>query len=142
MVPKDELRTFLKKRWQISSPKPLDFSLVGLINKRLIPVVLMEVGIDDAGRPVASLSSKEQERIIDILTNWRFKIRGTRSWPSAQVTAGGVDTREINQDTMESKLVEGLFFAGEIIDIDGQCGGFNLQWAWSSGYIAGQNAAL
>ena len=142
MMPKDELRTLLKKRWQISSSKPLDFSLVGLINKRLIPVVLMEAGINDAGRPVASLSAKEQERIIDFLTDWRFKIRGTRSWPSAQVTAGGVDTKEISQDTMESKLVEGLFFAGEIIDIDGQCGGFNLQWAWSSGYIAGQNAAL
>ena len=142
MMLKDELRTFLKKRWQINSSKPLDFSLVGLINKRLIPVVLMEADIDDAGRPVASLSAKEQERIIDILTDWRFKIRGTRSWPSAQVTAGGVDTREINQDTMESKLVEGLFFAGEIIDIDGQCGGFNLQWAWSSGFIAGRSAAL
>ena len=142
MMPKDELRTLLKKRWQISSSKPLDFSLVGFINKRLIPVVLMEAGINDAGRPVASLSAKELERIVDILTDWRFKIRGTRSWPSAQVTAGGVDTREINQDTMESKLVKGLFFAGEIIDIDGQCGGFNLQWAWSSGYIAGQNAAL
>ena len=142
MMPKDELRTLLKKRWQISSSKPLDFSLVGVINKRLIPVVLMEAGINDAGRPVASLSAKEQERIVDILTDWRFKIRGTRSWPSAQVTAGGVDTKEISQDTMESKLVEGLFFAGEIIDIDGQCGGFNLQWAWSSGYIAGQNAAL
>ena len=142
MMPIEELRTFLKKRWQISSSKPLDFSLVGLINKRLIPVVLMEAGLNDAERPVASLSAKEQERIIDFLTDWRFKIRGTRSWPSAQVTAGGVDTREINQDTMESKLVKGLFFAGEIIDIDGQCGGFNLQWAWSSGFIAGQNAAL
>ena len=142
MMPIEELRTFLNKRWQTSSSKPLDFSLVGLINKRLIPVVLMEAGINDMGRPVANLSAKEQERIIDILTDWRFKIRGTRSWPSAQVTAGGVDTREINQDTMESKLVEGLFFAGEIIDIDGQCGGFNLQWAWSSGHIAGQNAAL
>lgn len=142
MMPIEELRTFLKKRWQISSSKPVDFSLVGFINKRLIPVVLMEAGINDAGRPVASLSAKEQERIIDILTDWRFKVRGTRSWPSAQVTAGGVDTREINQDTMESKLIEGLFFAGEIIDIDGQCGGFNLQWAWSSGYIAGQSAAL
>ncbi|MDD3270932.1 MAG: NAD(P)/FAD-dependent oxidoreductase [Syntrophomonadaceae bacterium] len=141
-MPKEELRTFLQKRWQISPPKSLDFSLVGLINKRLIPVVLMEAGINDAGRPVAGLSAREQERIVDILTDWRFKIRGTRSWPSAQVTAGGVDTREINQDTMESKLVEGLFFAGEIIDIDGQCGGFNLQWAWSSGYIAGRSAAL
>ncbi len=57
------------------------------------------------------------------------------------MTAGGVDTRQINQSTMESRLVEGLYFAGEIIDIDGLCGGFNLQWAWSSGYLAGLNAA-
>ncbi|MDD3899278.1 MAG: NAD(P)/FAD-dependent oxidoreductase, partial [Syntrophomonadaceae bacterium] len=71
-----------------------------------------------------------------------FKIKGTKSWPSAQITAGGVDTNGIDQNTMESKLVPGLFFAGEIIDIDGLCGGFNLQWAWSSGFIAGQNAAL
>jgi predicted Rossmann fold flavoprotein len=83
-----------------------------------------------------------QERIVDILTDWRFKIKGTKSWPSAQVTAGGVNTEEINQNTMESKLVKGLFFAGEVIDIDGQCGGYNLQWAWSSGFIAGQSAAL
>lgn len=142
MMSQDELSTFLKKRFQVGSQKPLDFSLVGFINKRLIPVVLMEAGIDDIKRPVASLSAKEQERIVDILTDWQFKIRGTRSWPSAQVTAGGVDTREINQNTMESRLVKGLFFAGEIIDIDGQCGGFNLQWAWSSGFIAGQSAAL
>ncbi len=69
---------------------------------------------------------------------------GTKSWPSAQVTAGGgVATNEINQSTMESKIVSGLYFAGEIIDMDGICGGFNLQWAWSSGFIAGGlNAAL
>jgi predicted Rossmann fold flavoprotein len=142
MMPKEDLRKLINKRMQIGAKKPVDFSLVGLINKRLIPVVLREAGINDIKRPVASLSAKEQEGIIDILTDWRFKVRGTRSWPSAQVTAGGVDTREINQDTMESKLVKGLFFAGEIIDIDGQCGGFNLQWAWSSGFVAGQSAAL
>jgi predicted Rossmann fold flavoprotein len=142
MMTKEELRELINKRFQLGPKKPVEFSLVGLINKRLIPVVLMEAGINDVKRPVANLSVKEQERIADILTDWRFKIKGTKGWSSAQVTAGGVDTREINQDTMESKLVKGLFFAGEIIDIDGQCGGFNLQWAWSSGFIAGQSAAL
>ncbi len=58
------------------------------------------------------------------------------------MTAGGIDTGDIDENTMESKLVRGLFFAGEIMDIDGQCGGFNLQWAWSSGFVAGKNAAL
>lgn len=142
MMSKDELRTLIKKRFQMNPKKSIDFSLVGLINKRLIPVVLKEAGINHIKRPVASLSTKDQESLVSILTDWRFKIRGTKSWPSAQVTAGGIDTKEINQDTMESKLVKGLFFAGEIIDIDGQCGGFNLQWAWSSGFVAGQNAAL
>ncbi len=90
---------------------------------------------------MSGLSLAEIGNIARILTDWRFSIRGTKSWPSAQVTAGGIDTREINSDTMESKLVDGLYIAGEIMDIDGLCGGFNLQWAWTSGYIAGQNAA-
>ncbi len=142
MMPKEELRRIIKKRFQTGSKKPVDFSLVGLINKRLIPVVLKEAGINEHKRPSAGLSAREQEKIIDILTDWRFRIRGTKGWTSAQVTAGGVDTGEIDQSTMESKLVKGLYFAGEIMDIDGQCGGFNLQWAWSSGFIAGRNAAL
>ncbi|HEY8344989.1 MAG TPA: NAD(P)/FAD-dependent oxidoreductase [Bacillota bacterium] len=139
---KEELTKVMEKRFQLGPKKPVDFSLVGLINKRLIPVVLMEAGLHDLKCPVAELTREERARIVEILTDWRFKIRGTMSWANAQVTAGGVDTREIEEETMESKLVKGLFFAGEIMDIDGQCGGFNLQWAWSSGFIAGQSAAL
>ncbi|HCS74491.1 MAG TPA: aminoacetone oxidase family FAD-binding enzyme, partial [Clostridiales bacterium] len=108
---------------------------------RLIPVVLAEAGIDDKKRPVSGLSLKEINSIARILTDWRFTIRGTKSWPSAQVTAGGVDTKEIDPETMESKLVSDLYLAGEIMDIDGLCGGFNLQWAWTTGYLAGQSAA-
>lgn len=141
-MPKEKLRSIMNRRFKESQNKPLDFSLVGLINKRLIPVILLEAGIDNIKRLVSDLSDTERERIIRILTDWRMKIRGTKSWPSAQVTAGGVDTNEIDENTMESKIVKGLFFAGEIVDIDGQCGGFNLQWAWSSGYIAGKNAAI
>lgn len=141
MMSKEELRKLISKRLQIASTKSIDFSLVGLINKRLIPVALNEAGITELKRPVANLSAKDQEAIVDILTDWRFKIVGTKGWTTAQVTAGGISTKEINQSTLESKLVKGIFFAGEIIDIDGQCGGFNLQWAWSSGFIAGQSAA-
>lgn len=136
-----ELRRLLENRFKLSGNKPLDFSLVGLINKRLIPVILTEAGFTDLKRPAASLSGEEQEKICRILTDWRMKIRGTKGWTSAQVTAGGINTNEINPQTMESKLVPGLYFAGELIDIDGKCGGFNLQWAWSSGYTAGKNAA-
>lgn len=137
-----EVVQLINKRIELNPHKPLDFSLIGLINKRLIPVVLNEAGFKDIKLPAVSLSAQDIEAIANIMTGWLFKIRGTKGWTSAQVTAGGVDTAEVHADTMESKLVENLFFAGEILDIDGQCGGFNLQWAWSSGYVAGQNAAL
>ncbi|WP_352419408.1 NAD(P)/FAD-dependent oxidoreductase [Proteiniborus sp.] len=139
---KEELKKLLVSRFENNPMKTVEFSMVGLVNKRLIPVLLKEAEIHDLKCPVANLTKKELEKILNILTDWRFKIKGTKSWPSAQVTAGGVDTKEIDQNTMESKIVKGLYFAGEIIDIDGQCGGFNLQWAWSSGFIAGRNAAI
>jgi len=142
MMPKDELKQRIGRRLQMGAKKPLDFCLVGLVNKRLISVLLIEAGIKDYKMPAGDISPQEQEAIVDILTDWRFKIRGAKGWTSAQITAGGVDTAEIDPDTMESKLVEGLYFAGEVMDIDGQCGGYNLQWAWSSGFIAGRNAAL
>jgi len=139
---KEELKKLLNTRLQNGPTKTIEFSLVGLVNKRLIPVLLKEAGIKDLKCLAANISSRELDSIVNILTNWRFKTRGTKSWPSAQVTVGGVNTNEIDQKTMESKIIKGLFFAGEIIDIDGQCGGFNLQWAWSSGFVAGENAAL
>lgn len=139
-IAKEDLEKLLAARFKNSSGKTLEFSLVGLINKRLIPVLLKEAGIKELRRPAADLTAKERDKIAGILTDWRLKVKGTKSWPSAQVTAGGIATKEINPNTMESKIVPGLFFAGEIIDIDGKCGGFNLQWAWSSGFIAGSQA--
>ena len=137
----DDVKNLIEKRFSKAKGKKIEFSLVGLINKRLIPVILKEAGIASLKAPVQTLSKKERDSIAEILTDWRFKIRGTKGWSSAQVTAGGIDTREINPNTMESKLTKGLYFAGEVIDIDGQCGGFNLQWAWSTGYVAGYNAS-
>ncbi len=139
---REELLKMLGFKLGYQPQKPLDFSFVGLINKRLIPVLLKESGIDDIKRQSQSLSSEELENLIGILKGWRFEIIGTNSWSDAQVTAGGIDVRDIDSVTMESRLVPGLYFAGEIIDIDGDCGGFNLQWAWSSGYAAGMNASL
>jgi len=68
-------------------------------------------------------------------------VTGSKGFEDAQVTAGGIDVNEINSQTLESKLVSGLYFTGEVLDIDGLCGGYNLQWAWSSGYVAGKNAS-
>lgn len=139
---KEELGEMLFIKLGYQPQKPLDFSFVGLINKRLIPVVLKEAGVDDIKKQCQSLKTNEYENIISILKSWRFEVTGTNSWSDAQVTAGGIDVSDINQGTMESKLIPGLYFAGEILDIDGDCGGFNLQWAWSSGYVAGMNASL
>ncbi|KAF1083882.1 tricarballylate dehydrogenase [Sporotomaculum syntrophicum] len=138
---RDELELFIIKRLQQQSHKTLSFSLVGWINKRLIPVLLREAGIVDINKPAGQVTVAERNAIIDILQDWRFEVTGVNTWQQAQVTAGGINVREVNQKTMASKLVPGLFLAGEVLDIDGDCGGYNLQWAWSSGYVAGVGAA-
>lgn len=139
---REELSNLLRIKLGYQPQKPLDFSFVGLINKRLIPVILREAGIEDIKKQCQSIKTDEFENIVNILKGWRFQVTGTNSWPDAQVTAGGIDVNDIDPGTMESKLIPGLYFAGEIMDIDGDCGGFNLQWAWASGYIAGLNASL
>ncbi|SHK83016.1 NAD(P)/FAD-dependent oxidoreductase [Desulforamulus aeronauticus] len=135
-----ELAAYLQKRFEDNPHKTLAFSFVGFINKQLVPVLLKEVACD-ANKKAAAVTALERQRIVEILQNWRFEVSGTNTWTAAQVTAGGIDVKDINPSTMESKLVPGLFFAGEIMDIDGDCGGYNLQWAWSSGYLAGFYAA-
>jgi len=136
-----QLKETLGIRFGCRPSKSAEFSLVGLLNKKLIPTVLREAGITDLSRPCGSISQEERAKLSSILKGWRFQVTGTQSWMQAQVTAGGVDVREVNPDTMESRLVPGLYLCGELLDVDGDCGGFNLQWAWSSGYLAGISAA-
>ena len=72
------------------------------------------------------------------IKDWRFQVKNLRGWQYAQVTKGGVPLSEVDPDTMESKIIPNLFFSGEVLDYDGPCGGFNLQWAWASGLVAGE----
>ena len=83
----------------------------------------------------------QSKRLVQVMKHFCVPITATRSFEQAQVTAGGVDTTQVSADTMESKLIPGLYFAGEMLDVDGICGGYNLQWAWSSGAVAGMSAA-
>lgn len=138
---REELEAFLINRLQQQAHKTLAFSFVGFLNKRLIPVLLKSAGINDINKQAGQVIAQERTAILQILKDWRFEVIGTNPWQAAQVTAGGVNVNEVNQKTMESKLVRGLYFAGEVLDIDGDCGGYNLQWAWSSGFIAGESAA-
>ncbi len=137
----DELTELLIKRSRLKNEKPFDFSFVTLINKKLIRPILKEAGISDISMPCGEVTNKQLMIVSNILKNWTFDIIGTNSWSEAQVTAGGVNVSDINSRTMESKLMPGLFFAGEIVDVDGDCGGFNLQWAWATGHLAGLNVS-
>jgi predicted Rossmann fold flavoprotein len=111
----------------------------------LLPAKLINVIIDlahlDPDKFVHQITKSERSRLEQQITKLTFTITGTRPVSEAIVTAGGINVKEINPKTMESKLIEGLYFAGEVIDIDGYTGGFNLQAAFSTGYVAGQNAA-
>lgn len=127
----------LLKRFNRLSYKTVFNGLVGLINKKLIIPVLEEAGIKNYNRAVSSLNKQEVKKLIKILLGFEFEVIGSDGFDDAQVTSGGVNLEEVNKTTLESLLVEGLYFTGEVLDIDGKSGGYNLQWAWSSGYLAG-----
>lgn len=115
-------------------------ALIGLFNKKLIDVLLKESRID-LHIPAEQVKTGQLARLCNTIKHFHVDIIGSKPMDTAQVCAGGVDTREVDGQTLESKLAEGVYFAGEVLDIDGTCGGYNLQWAWSSGYVAGTHAA-
>ena len=120
--------------------KTAEEALIGLFPKKLIPLFLKEnqISLHD---PSDQIPAKQIKKLSDYLKNVTIDITDTKGFDAAQCTAGGIRTKEIYADTLKSRIVSGLYFAGEVIDIDGMCGGYNLQWAWSSGYVAGTHAA-
>ncbi|HAS92386.1 MAG: NAD(P)/FAD-dependent oxidoreductase [Tissierellia bacterium] len=137
-----KLYDILQDRFRRINYKTIEESMIGFINKKLIPVVFYEAGFEDLNKICGKLNKKEIYKIIEILKEWKFEVIGHNSWQQAQSTAGGIKLSEVNPKTLESLKVKGLYFAGEILDVDGDCGGFNLQWAWSSGYTAGYFSSL
>lgn len=117
--------------------KTLANTLDTILPKKLCSVLLNELEIN-AEKQSSQITKKEQQFFFDKLTNWQLQIKGPRSFNESMVTAGGVSMDEINPKTMESLKAKGLYFAGEVLDIDGVSGGYNLQFAWSTGYIAGK----
>ena len=111
-------------------------SLDSLLPKKMIPVVMERSGIDDC-KPIHEITREERRKLGSLLKHFRIKIKGFRPIQEAIITSGGVCIKEINPKTMQSKKVEGLYFAGEVIDVDSYTGGFNLQIAYSTGYTAG-----
>ena len=113
----------------------LDEYLTGMLNKRVGQAVLKMCGLK-LSDSVATLKKGDIKQIASIIKGMKFKVTGTTGFDNSQVTAGGLDTTQFNPQTMESKRERGLYCIGEILDIDGDCGGFNLQWAWSSAICA------
>ena len=111
-----------------------------MLNRKLGQVLLKRAGIP-AEMKAAELTGKQLERLMIQLKQYEALVMSVNPFANAQVCCGGVDTREIDSATMESRLRKGLYFTGEILDVDGICGGYNLQFAWSSGAIAGRAAA-
>ena len=128
---KEKLTALLLKRVQKESEKPIDLWLQGVINKKLISIILAQsksrVQIEK------TLNRKEINKLVHTIKNLKLSISDTKGFKGAEVSTGGIATDEVDPHTMESKFVTNLFFAGEILDVDGDRGGFNFHWAWVTG---------
>ncbi len=128
---KEKLTNLLLQRVKQESEKPLALWLQGIINKKLISIILEQskckVRTEDA------LNRKEINKLVHAIKNLKLSVNDTKGFKGAEVATGGIDTSEVNPQTMESKVVDNLFFAGEILDVDGDRGGFNFHWAWVTG---------
>jgi predicted Rossmann fold flavoprotein len=116
--------------------RAMENALTDLLPRSMIPVILDRIGVDPQ-LPAHSLKKQQRRALVETLKGFRLEITGKRPVEEAIITSGGVKVSEVNPKTMESKLVPGLYFAGEILDCDAYTGGFNLQIAWATGYAAG-----
>ncbi len=114
--------------------------LNGIFNEKLAIALLKHAGISEK-KQISDIEAGEIEELVKSVKQTRLYVDGTRGFEYAQVCAGGIRTEEIDIETLESGLVKNMYFAGEILDVDGICGGYNLQWAWTSGFIAGSSVS-
>lgn len=136
----EQLSARIMRDFEKYNKKHLINSLDDLLPKALIPVVISLAGIMPH-KAVNGITKAERNELVRVLKHFPLTAVGVRPVEEAIVTSGGVSVNEINPSTMESKIIKGLYFAGEVIDVDGYTGGYNLQAAFSTGYLAGENAA-
>jgi len=134
-LPLTDTDAWLRKR-QSSRPDAELKTVLGVFLPKRLAQRLCEIEL--GSRPLRRYVPRDLGAICERLQNWRFRPEGTEGYRTAEVTAGGVDTDELSSTTMDSKIVPGLYFIGEVVDVTGHLGGFNFQWAWSSGWAAGQ----
>lgn len=136
-----ELSGILLRRKEIPGLMASDIFLSIVPSRLAEDIVSRSLSEISPGAPASDISGDEIERLAKNMKNWSARVTGAGGWKDAQCTSGGVKTEEINMDTMQSRIIDGLYFAGEIIDRDWQCGGFNLQNAWETGIKAGKAMA-
>ena len=133
----EEIVSLLKNRRVLSPELPAEELFAGVLHNRVGRMVIKYAGIPVA-KSMAELSDEELRAAAAAAMDFTLPVKGTEGFDQAQVTHGGMDTAEFDPNTLESRLVPGLFACGEVLDVDGDCGGYNLQWAWASGLLAGR----
>ncbi len=137
---KEQLDKRVLREFDENKNKQFKNVINSLFPAKLIPLMPVLSNIDPDKR-VNEITKEERERFVQTIKQIELTITGLRDYNEAVITKGGVATNEVSPSTMESKLVKGLYFAGEVLDLDALTGGFNLQIAWSTGYLAGTSAA-
>lgn len=135
LLPDMDLAVYLKERHAQHPQSKLKTALNELLPKRLVTAMIDETLLD---KPLQEIAQKQFTEIATQLQQWQLKPNGTEGYRTAEVTLGGVDCNELSSKTMESSLVPKLYFIGEVVDVTGWLGGYNFQWAWSSGWVCGQ----
>lgn len=128
------------ERFELFANEPTPNLFTGVFHKMIAQALLREANIDTA--TCAQMSTVQRGKLFELLHAFPLPVTGTQPFEQAQVTAGGINTRDICASTMESHLAPGLYITGELLDVDGPCGGYNLHFAWTSGILAGRHAAL
>lgn len=136
---KEQLDARILRDFKENINKQFKNSLDDLLPKKMIPIIIERSAIPPE-KKVNEITKEERTRLVSLLKEFDLTVTGLGEWKEAIITKGGIAVKEVDPGTMESKLVSGLFFAGEILDLDALTGGYNLQIAWSTGYLAGQNA--
>ncbi len=140
-ISEDEMTSLIYERITAHPERTIEQLFIGMLHKRVIIPVLKAAQIESIHRLVEQLEYDEVMRLVGVLKSFKFEVQGTRGYKFAQVTAGGIAMTEINLDTMASLKANNLYITGEVMDVDGDCGGYNLQWAWATGYIAGNSVS-
>ena len=136
-LPAEDIRALLRARRDNAPELPAEELFTGVLHNRVGRMIVKYAGINGA-KPMSEVTDAEIYAAAAASRDFTLTVKGTEGFDQAQVTAGGMDTAQFDPATMESRLVPGLYACGEVLDVDGRCGGFNLQWAWASGILAGR----